>query len=257
VDWLGLDPRPPTTLEHLDARAVQALLPQLAEPRGGVLARQQGRLNPLRAALRLAAGLQAVATGVEALAVECHAERIVAVMTSAGSIQPGAVIFATGTPPAIAGLGLEGIPGGYVKGHLVATEPAPFRFPGVVAPLAMPLDDGRLLIGGSLDVGDASPAIRPEVVATLWSGLTSQLSNAAGLRISHQWCCFRPWHPGSTPILDQLPGLRNAWLTSGHYTTGILMAPISGQLLADWVAGGVRPPGAAGMELARLASETA
>jgi glycine/D-amino acid oxidase-like deaminating enzyme len=261
VDWLGLDPRPTPDnasvrpgVERLDAQAVQALVPQLAEPRGGVLARRQGRVNPLRAALRLAAGLEAVATGVEALEVECHAERIVAVETSAGRIQPGAVIFATGTPPSIAGLGLEGIPGGYVKGHLLVTEPAPFRLPGFVAPLATQIEDGRLLVGGSLDVGDSSPAIRPEVVATLWSGLTSQLASADGLRISHQWCCFRPWHPGSTPILDQLPGLRNAWLTSGHYTTGILMAPVSGQLLADWVASGVRPARAAGMELARLAA---
>jgi len=201
LDWLGLDPRPPVdpaslrpaAAQHLDAQAIHARLPELAEPRGGLLVGGQARLNPLRAAAWLGAGLEATATGVTALGVDCQGGRVVAVETSAGRIEVGAVLFATGGPPHLDGLDLR-VPAGFVKGHLLVTEPAALPWSGFVTPLATQIEDGRLLVGGSLDVGDNSPEVRPEVIATLWSGLTSQLTRpaAAGLRISHQWVCFRP-----------------------------------------------------------------
>ena len=38
-----------------------------------------------------------------------------------------------------------------------------------------------------------------------------------------------------------LPGLGNAWITSAHYRTGILMGPATGSALARWIASGQRP----------------
>jgi glycine/D-amino acid oxidase-like deaminating enzyme len=34
----------------------------------------------------------------------------------------------------------------------------------------------------------------------------------------------------------------NAWFTSGHYKTGILLAPATGRALAQWIATADRPP---------------
>lgn len=59
--------------------------------------------------------------------------------------------------------------------------------------------------------------------------------------LSHQWCCWRPHHPDGMPVIDRVPGFDNAWFTSGHYRTGILMAPATARLLAEWVTTG-RPP---------------
>ena len=57
--------------------------------------------------------------------------------SSAGVITPGAVVFATGTPPTLEGLDLQ-LPADTVKGHLVVTEPAPITLPGMVAPPGHP-----------------------------------------------------------------------------------------------------------------------
>jgi glycine oxidase len=114
-----------------------------------------------------------------------------------------------------------------------------------------PIEEGRLLVGGSLDIGDASPEVRPAVVSAMWQELQAQLRDAAVLSLSHQWCCFRPHHPDGLPILDRLPGLRNAWLSSGHYRTGILMAALTGDLLARWIASDQPPPEAAGLSADR------
>jgi glycine/D-amino acid oxidase-like deaminating enzyme len=53
-------------------------------------------------------------------------------------------------------------------------------------------------------------------------------------------------------LIDRIPGLSNAWVTSGHYRTEILMAPITGELLTTWINNGAQPPEAAQLDGARL-----
>jgi glycine/D-amino acid oxidase-like deaminating enzyme len=55
-------------------------------------------------------------------------------------------------------------------------------------------------------------------------------------------------------VVDRLPGLSNAWLTSGHYKTGILMAPATGRALAEWIASGAVPREVQPFMLARLSA---
>jgi glycine/D-amino acid oxidase-like deaminating enzyme len=39
-----------------------------------------------------------------------------------------------------------------------------------------------------------------------------------------------------------VPGLANAWLTSGHFRTGILNAPATGMAIARWISADKPPP---------------
>jgi glycine/D-amino acid oxidase-like deaminating enzyme len=206
--------------------------------------RHQGRVNPLRALSRLAARIPQVATGCPATAVGVRGGRVRSVSTPAGVIAPGAVVFATGLPPRLDGLD-PGLPAGMVKGHLIVTEPVPVTLPGMVMPLATQLEDGGLLAGGTLDTGDDTSQVRAEVADRIRAGLAAALPAAARARVTHQWCCRRPCHPDLLPVIDRVPGLDNAWLTSGHYRTGILMGPATGAALARWVTTG-RPPALAG-----------
>jgi glycine/D-amino acid oxidase-like deaminating enzyme len=258
LDWLGLEPHPPglaiseaSGAEHLDPQEVAQLVPGLVRQPAGVLIRHQARVNPLRALARLALRLPCALTGVEVLGAVTHGDRIFSLTTSAGEMSPGAVVFATGGPPEIYGLEVK-VPSGHVKGHVLTTVPSSLRLPGTVASLATQLEDGRLLAGGTLDVGDDSSAVRPDVIAAIWSALQAELPTVSGLRIAHQWCCFRPTHPDGLPVIDRLPGLVNAWMTSGHFRTGILMAPATGRALADWIHTGRRPSQLAGLELGRF-----
>jgi glycine/D-amino acid oxidase-like deaminating enzyme len=51
-----------------------------------------------------------------------------------------------------------------------------------------------------------------------------------------------------------VPGLDNAWLTSGHFRTGILMAPVTAQLITRWITAGNPPlPEAAAWSITRFA----
>ena len=251
VDWLGLAPHDggyaahqPRAVEWLNPGQVGELVPGLARPMEGALIHRQARVNPLRALARLAATLPAVTSGVAATSVEIRGNRIVRVATSAGDIHPGAVVFATGRPPMLDGLPLH-IPSDRVKGHLLVTEPADISLPGIVAPLATQIENGQLLAGGTFEPGDESPAVQPEVIEAIVQGLAAVLPALRGIGVAYQWCCFRPRHPDRRPVIDMVPGLANAWLTSGHFRTGILNAPVTAAVLSRWIAAG-EPPVEAG-----------
>ncbi|MBO0775893.1 MAG: FAD-binding oxidoreductase [Actinobacteria bacterium] len=259
LDWIGLAPEPGGFAPHqqpwvewLDPGEVASLVPGLARPMSGARIRHQGRVNPLRSLVRLASQLPAVSTGTAAISVTTSGGRVVTVGTTAGDIHPGAVVFATGLPPMLDGLEI-GVPAGKVKGHLLVTEPAPVQLPGTVAPVATQLEDGRLLVGGTLDAGDETPYLRQEVIDSILEGLYTTLPALRGLPAAYQWCCFRPRHPDGRPVIDRVPGLSNAWVTSGHYRTGILMAPITAQTIARWIASGEPPAEAGAWSLGRFA----
>ena len=247
MDWLGLAPLPeafmadpPQGVEWLSSDDVAALVPGLAVKTSGAIVHNQGRVNPLRAVGRLAGRLPHVFTDVAATEVEVKNGRLLVVSTTTGPISPGAVIFATGNPPDLTGLRLD-IPADLVKGHLAVTEPVPLRVPGSVVPVVTQVDDGRLLMGGSIDIDDTSTHVNPDAIEGLRRQLVAAFPELAAARFTHEWCCWRPHHPDAQPVIDRVPGLDNAWLTSGHYRTGILMAPITAALLVEWVTSGHQP----------------
>ncbi len=154
-----------------------------------------------------------------------------AVSTTAGTIAPGAVVFATGGPPRLDGLELR-LPADTVKGHLVVTEPTPVRLPGMVEP---GVRNGRTAACSPVepfDVDDLTAEVRSEVTDALLAKLEAALPELRGVRLTHRWCCLRPHHPDGLPLIDRVPGLDNAWVSSGHYRTGILMGPAVGATLA-------------------------
>ena len=246
MDWIGLAPPerfvadPPATVEWLSGDDMGQLVPGLTPRTTGALVRHQGRVNPLRALSRMAAQLPHVATGVTATNCEQKGGRVLSVSTTAGRVSPGAVIFATGLPPDLAGLDLR-LPADLVKGHLAATEPVSLSVPGSVAPLVTQIEQGRLLTGGTVDLADTSAAVNPEIIDGIRQELLAAFPALGAARLSHQWCCWRPHHPDGQPVVDRVPGVDNAWFTSGHYRTGILMAPVTASLLCEWASTGRQP----------------
>lgn len=257
-DWIGLAPHPaefvadpPPTLRWLEAGDVARLVPDLRAPTTGAIIPDQARVNPLRALARLARALGHVATGVAATGATIEGRRLSAVTTSVGTVRPAITVFATGTPPELDGLDLA-LPFDRIKGHMLVTEPTGLRFAGTVAPIGTRIDDGRLLSGGTLDLGDRSPSVNDEVIDGIHRNLLAALSGAGDLAITHRWCCWRPHHPDNLPVIDRIPGLDNAWLTSGHYRTGILLAPATAELLVEWIRTGRQPEAAVPFGLGRL-----
>ncbi len=259
LDWIGLAPDPgglaahqPENVEWLDAAQDRR-----ARPRPGLAPGRRADPPPGQGQPAARAGRPRRRPALGRHGRGGHGGHdprrpIESVTTSAGEISPGAVVFATGQPPVLDGLDVD-IPSDRVKGHLIVTEPTEVHLPCTVAPVATPLEDGRLLAGGTFDYGDESPVVREEVVDTIMGGLRAALPGVRDVGVSHQWCCFRPRHPDRRPVIDRVPGLRNAWLTSGHFRTGILNAPATGMAITRWIAADKPPPEARAWSAERFA----
>jgi glycine/D-amino acid oxidase-like deaminating enzyme len=148
-------------------------------------------------------------------------------------------------------LGLESVPAGEVKGHMLCTAPTGLTAPANLDVCSV-IEDGRLLVGGTLDIGDGERRVRAEVIDTMWGDVVGTWPAANGVRVEYTWACFRPAHPDHLPVIDRLQGLSNAWLTSGHYKTGMLMAPLTASALATWIVEGTPPAWVSPFALARL-----
>jgi glycine oxidase len=250
---------PPATLrpwpgvELLGADRVAELVPGLAPVAAGLLAHDQAQVHPLRLTVVLARRAGSVATRMAMVDAEVAGGRIVRVRTTAGDLWPGVVVFATGLAPEP----WVRLPQRLVKGHLVTTEPGPFRLAcGVHGPgLGVgPTADGGLLAGGTREEGDQSPEVRPEVVERIRRRLGELLPGARGLRLRHRWCCFRPATADGQPVIDRVPGIDNAWVTAGHDGTGLTLALATGRALATWIATSERPQEVGSFGLSRFGS---
>jgi glycine/D-amino acid oxidase-like deaminating enzyme len=49
---------------------------------------------------------------------------------------------------------------------------------------------------------------------------------------------LRPYTPDEMPIVDRLPGTDNVFLAAGHFTKGVLLAPVTGEIIARWLVDG-------------------
>ena len=242
-------------VDVLDADGAREAEPALGDVPGALRIRGQGRVHPLRLAAALAARAGTVATGVEMDGVTVADGRVTSVRTSHGNFHPGALVFATGLAPTLPDLPGLDVPQRWVKGHLLATEPAPFRLRAAVAALeglVGQFASGEIMAGGTLDEGDADLAVRNDVIAEIRAALAVLLPPTAGLATRHAWCCFRPAASDNQPVIDRVLGVENAWVTCGHFRTGILMAAATGDALSRWIASGRRPGGVESFGLARF-----
>lgn len=243
-------------VDVLDPDGAHAVEPELGDVPGALRLREQARVHPLRLAAALATRAGTVATGLEMLGVTTAGGRVTAVRTSHGDIHPGAVVFATGLAPELLELPSLAVPQRWVKGHLLATVPAPFRLRTALAALeglVLQLEGGEIVAGGTLDEGDHDPVVRDDVIAGIRKGLAALVPRTADLEVGHAWCCFRPITADEQPVIDRVAGVENAWITCGHFRTGILMAAATGDVLAQWIGSGRQPDGVAPFSIERFA----
>ena len=255
LDWLVVSPDrilPGSIVvpgvEILDAEAALAIESGLAEVGGAISVRAQSWVQPQRFIVELARRAGDVATRIAMTELRARNGRVTSVATTAGDVSPGAVVLATGwAPPGY------GVPHVTVKGHLLVTAPArePLRAGVASSIIVLPLEDGRLLAGGTFDHGDDEPVVRPNVVEQIRAEMARVLPSTHGLDVERAWCCFRPGTPDELPVIDRVPGLDNAWMSVGHYRTGVLVAPGAGRIIADWI-GGSTPSNVDAFSLARF-----
>jgi glycine oxidase len=221
-------------LEALAARlAADAISHQLVDGRG--VARLEPGLGPATAGLlipahgwvavqRLTEALQEAATG---RGVTWSAEPLT-IEQAAGSAD--VVVVATG---AWAGEPVRPVRGQLV--HLKLEAPPVTRVVWGQDCYVVPWPDGSLLIGATVEDVGFDESVTPAAVRALAAAAAALVPAARGARIQDVRVGLRPSTPDELPAIGRSSTMPDVFYATGHYRTGVLMAPLTADLIADLV----------------------
>jgi glycine oxidase len=98
----------------------------------------------------------------------------------------------------------------------------------------IPRSDGRLLAGATVEEAGFDKRTVPETILRLHNSAIALLPALREARVLEAWAGLRPGTPDGLPILGNtsIPGY---YMATGHFRDGILLAPITAQLVAQTV----------------------
>jgi glycine oxidase ThiO len=98
----------------------------------------------------------------------------------------------------------------------------------------VPRHCGQVIVGATNEQVGFALHNTPTGVQQLLSAATRLFPPLKDWVLEHCWWGFRPATPDEMPILGLSP-YENLVLATGHYRNGILLTPITAQLIADWI----------------------
>jgi len=100
----------------------------------------------------------------------------------------------------------------------------------------VPKADGRIVVGATVEAGSFDPHVTPAGLMHCMSNAAQLVPGLADLPVEETWAGLRPTTPDKGPILGQTPW-DNLFLAGGYWRNGVLLAPKTGQLVGDLIAG--------------------
>jgi D-amino-acid dehydrogenase len=170
--------------------------------------------------------------------------RIAGVLTTAGDFMAEEFVLTGGSwsPGMIAGLGLR-IPMQAGKGYSLTLEKPRFQLTKSLIlterrVAVTPMGD-QLRFGGTMEISGHDGRIRQQRVEQIIAGAQAFFPEftAADFSGVKPWFGYRPVSPDGLPYIGRLKHYTNLTTASGHAMLGLTMAPISGLLVAELVAG--------------------
>lgn len=190
-----------------------------------------------------------ILTGTNVDSVKIEKDRITGVLTSRGFISSPVVVVAGGSwssfirlspAPQKPALVIEP-----VRGQMISFDARPQIARHVIySPRGyiVPRQDGRLLAGSTSEhAGFAKQVTAGGMSSILRNALEISLSVSA-LPILDTWAGLRPRAPDNLPVLGPCDEIGGLFYATGHYRNGILLAPVTGELITEAVVAGVTSP---------------
>jgi glycine oxidase len=195
-----------------------------------------------------------VLTETPALSVRVEGGRVCGVETPRGFVSARAVVLAAGAYTSRVPVTASG-------SESVRTPPRPFEHPRVepvrgqmlsfVQPAAaasfvrhvvysprgylVPRRDGRLLAGSTTERVGFDCSVTAGGVHAVTSHALEIAPGVAALTLADSWAGLRPRSDDEWPVLGESAEVAGLFYATGHYRNGILLAPATGEIVADLV----------------------
>ncbi len=111
---------------------------------------------------------------------------------------------------------------------------------------------GRFYVGSTSEFVGFDRANTWEGIAQLCRYAVRTVPALARARLVRAWAGLRPRSADGRFLIGEAPGVAGLYLATGHDSVGVLHAPMTGRLLAEWIQTGRRPPLLAPFDPARL-----
>jgi len=100
----------------------------------------------------------------------------------------------------------------------------------------IPRSDGRLLVGATVEEAGFDKRTDPTTIQRLHRDAVALVPQLANARILENWAGLRPGTPDALPILGETatPGY---YVATGHFRDGILLAPITAEVMSAVIEG--------------------
>jgi glycine oxidase len=242
-------------------RREPALTPRV---RGGLLVPGDYSLDPRALhggllAAATAAGVRLIRSRAEAVRVESG--RVTGLQLTGGKVLPGnAVVLALGAHSALLP-GVPPLPVRPIKGQILRLRGAAGLLSGTVRALVrgrqvylVPSADGGLVVGATVEDRGFDAAVTAGGVHELLHDAIDVVPGVTELELVQTLARWRPGSHDNAPLLgpSALPGLV---LATGHYRNGVLLTPVTGEVIAELLVSGTLPALAAPFTVDRFGRE--
>ena len=237
-------------LEMLDAAGIAELEPSVSAMASfGVHFARDGRVDPplLLKALHIAAARAGVrfqtGTYVRSLDVVEGAVRGVVLEDGTRVASPNVVLAAGSWSTLVLGTPLDAGAVLPARGQIVELETRePFLGRVIVGPACylVPRDDGRVLVGSTLEFVGYRREVTALAVKNLLGAAIEIAPSLADASVNRMWSNFRPYTSRGMPLIGPTD-VRGLILATGHHRNGILLAPITADIVRSIVVG-EKPP---------------
>jgi glycine oxidase len=240
------------SIEKLSAAEVRQLEPAINESVRGALkfpldtqVENRRLLSALAAAneklnVRLETGTSVTSLGIER-------DRVTGVETSRGFIAADAVVIASGAWSSQLGAGDKALPDLRIKpvrGQMLCFEPtSPLTRHVIYSPRGylVPRRDGRLLAGSTTEHAGFEKEVTEAGRHSIITAAVEISPQMASLGLTDSWAGLRPRAADTLPVLGPCAEIAGVYYATGHYRNGILLAPITAELIAGAIVDKVFP----------------
>ena len=100
----------------------------------------------------------------------------------------------------------------------------------------IPRSDGRILVGTTLEEAGFDKRTDVGTIQRLYRAAVALIPELQNAKILEDWAGLRPGTPDALPILGET-STAGYYVATGHFRDGILLAPITAQVMAQVIEG--------------------
>ena len=185
-------------------------------------------------------GVQTIC-GVNVESIRTEKSRVKGLQTSAGEFQASTVVLAAGAWTSLLSTTVKVEP---VRGQMICLTSQPRLTRHVIySPRGylVPRQDGRLLVGSTSEAAGFAKEVTVAGINQILLNALEIAPSIATLPLVDSWSGLRPKAPDGLPVLGPCGEIDGLIYATGHYRNGILLAPITGELIARTIVDGSLP----------------